>query len=64
MITQAEKDTAVNTSVTLNGKPAVIRGRKLKFPKVCELNSPLAVEYAWETVLHVINNGGHFKASY
>lgn len=47
---------------TLNGKPAVIRGRLLPFASVAYLNTPVSVEYTWETVNRVMLRGGNFVA--
>lgn len=46
--------------VTLDGKPAIVRGARLPFAKVGYLNGP-AVEFSWEAVERVLDGGGQFK---
>lgn len=50
------------TRVTLDGKPAVISARLMRFAKVSQLNSSLSCEFAWETVDRVVLKGGNFKS--
>ena len=58
-----EKEKWVNASVTLNGKPAKIVGKKITFPKVVEINGPLSVEFSWQAVKRIMTkNNGEFKA--
>jgi hypothetical protein len=46
--------------ITLNGLPAHISGLKLKFPYVC--NGTVSYPWAWDTIVHIINNKkGIFK---
>jgi len=47
---------------TLNGAPATIGGRQLDFAHVGQIDGPLRVEYAWQTVAHVMAAGGAFNA--
>jgi len=62
-ITLADRYEMINTAVTLNGKPAVICGAKMKFPHVVTLDGLTRVEYAWSAVRHIIQNkAGAFKA--
>lgn len=54
------REALVDESVTLNGQPARIAGRKLQFPRVAMLAGP-AVQYSWAAVLHnVQHNAGRF----
>jgi len=48
--------------VTLDGKPARIAGAKLPFAIVREAQSTKSVEFAWETVVRIIANGGAFRS--
>lgn len=50
------------TRVTLNGKPAVVTGAKMKFATVMSLDGILSFEWAWEAVESVIVSGGKFLA--
>ncbi len=52
-----------NVKITLNGKPAVIRGFKNKFPTVTQMDTLLSAEWNWFTVHHIItrsNSPGSF----
>ncbi len=49
--------------VTLNGHRAVIGGYNKKFASVTDLDSGLSAEWAWLTVLHIINfSDGAFRS--
>jgi len=49
--------------VTLNGHRAAIGGAQNKFATVTDLDSGLSAEWAWLTVLHVINfSNGAFRS--
>lgn len=63
--TQADKDfifdLAQNTNLTLNGIPAQIAGRKLRFAVISDKNH-VSFEYSWKTVYRVIKEkNGEFK---
>ena len=46
---------ARGVKVTLNGKPAVIKGFKLDFAQISEIGDhPVVEEWAWETVHRVL----------
>lgn len=48
-------------TVTLNGKPATVKGRLLKFPVIRTLDGLNSAEFSWETIIRVIReNGGQF----
>jgi hypothetical protein len=53
-----------NHNITLNGKPAVIRGAQNDFATVSQVNAyAVSVEFAWPTVQHIIEvKGGTFRA--
>jgi len=43
---------------TLNGRPAIISGRRLDFPHVLTLDgSGIRAEFAWETLRHCVKVG-------
>ena len=46
----------------LNGKPAVISGRKNQFATVSHVKGPLSIQWSWDAVKHVMESGGQFKA--
>lgn len=49
-------------TVTLNGRPARVKGRLLKFPTIHTDDGELSAEFAWETIIRVIReNGGQFN---
>lgn len=56
-------DKWAGSDCTLDGKPARVRGRLLKFAIVGQTMGGVQVEYAWATVEHVmVNKGGAFKS--
>lgn len=63
-VTMEEKTRYISTPVTLNGKPAVIRGRLLSFGHVCYAKTTDAgVEFCWPTIKRIIEEkGGKFKS--
>jgi|DEB0MinimDraft_4_1074332.scaffolds.fasta_scaffold190919_1 hypothetical protein len=62
IIKEDERYDLVNTPVTLNGQPAQIAGAKMDFPIVRNIETGEHYEYAWQTVAHVVANGGNFKS--
>jgi hypothetical protein len=53
----------VNEHVTLNDKPAAIGGYMNNYAMVICLDGSNRVEFAWETVDHIVRNcGGKFKS--
>jgi len=64
MITQDQKDDLIYEKATLDGSPATIRGRLLKYAVVSRIYTPShSVEFAWDTVAHIVaNRGGAFKS--
>ena len=48
--------------VTLNGEPATISGVLNDFATVWQIPNGMKAEFAWQTVEHIINNGGNFRA--
>lgn len=48
--------------VRLNGEPARISGVRNEFATVCQYPHGLCVEFAWQTVERIVNNGGNFRA--
>jgi hypothetical protein len=49
--------------LTLDGKPAMIRGRLLTFPVISQQACPfLQIPFAWATIAHVLDHGGHFNS--
>lgn len=52
----------VGAACTLDGRPATISGRRNAFATVAELDGPLALEWAWETVARIMDAGGAFKS--
>lgn len=57
----SERIALCSTKVTLNGKPAIITGYRTQFATVRTLDGTMRGEWAWETVKHIVDNGGHFK---
>ena len=56
-LTREERmDLVMMDGVTLDGKPAGIRGFNNPYATVCQIPSGLAFEYAWITVKHVVEN--------
>ena len=49
-----EKEKWIGALVSLNDKPARIVGRKITFPKVCEIDGPLSVEFSWQAVKRIM----------
>ena len=62
-IAQSLKDYCVDYGrrCTLNGERAAVTGRLLSFAIVSQVDGPLVAEYAWETVVTILRNGGNFK---
>jgi len=56
-----KKSILVAARVTLNGRPAVIAGKSLKFANVCTLCGTLRAEYSWEACERIVLAGGNFK---
>lgn len=57
------KDLELAGKLTLDGKPAGLRGRLLVFPVVVDLTDPArSMPFAWATVQRVVNKGGNFKS--
>jgi len=57
MIDTLQKEKFLAATITLNGKPARIYGRLLPYAIVRPKdNQNVRVEYAWETVAHVIQS--------
>lgn len=54
--------TYVGNDCTLDGKPAIIMGRKLDFAVVATLPHGNRVEYAWPIVARIMESGGTFKS--
>lgn len=48
--------------ITLDGEPAVIGGRLLKFGFVGTLNGSKRFEWSWAAIERVLNSGGQFKS--
>ena len=68
---QSERDQVFDRAVemaragtlTLNDKPAMIRGRLLTFPVLIQQAYPhQSIPFTWATVAHVLDHGGNFKA--
>ena len=56
-------DLVMMDGVTLDGKPAGIRGFNNPYATVCQLPTGLSYEYAWETVKHIVETkNGAFKS--
>lgn len=62
-ITTEQKYELAEARVTLDGKPATIRGVRNQFATVATVavDGP-AVEFAWTTVARVVANGGAFRS--
>jgi len=57
------QDLARHGTLTLDGKPAMIRGRLLTFPVITQQAFPhTEIPFAWATIAHVLDHGGHFKS--
>ncbi len=53
----------IATKVTLDGRPARICGAKCQFAVVRALDGSTGdFQWAWETVAHVVANGGRFRS--
>ena len=66
-ITQAEKDSMLDATITLDGHPARIVGRLRDCATVMRTDTTdtfgwFDTEFAWATAQHVIANGGNFKS--
>ena len=60
-VTRAEFDALQDKALTLNGKPARVTGRTLRFARVYQIDAPtVSAEFCWETVLGTADNGGAF----
>lgn len=58
-----ERMAAVQSPCTLNGNAARIIGWRNDFATVVDLQSGLAVDFAWSTVTRVLcNNDGRFQS--
>lgn len=49
-------------AVTLNGRPARIRGARLPFALVVDSETGLGCEWAWPTVERIVASGGNFRS--
>ena len=54
---------ANDVGITLNGKPALVRGCELPVAGfVHAIEQPaIAIEYSWQCIEHITNNGGNFR---
>ncbi len=56
-------DRANGAGITLNGEKAQVSGTRMMFAMVNIIGKPfMRAEYAWDTVEHVLEHGGNFKA--
>jgi len=53
-------DRAREEVITLDGAPAILAGAKNSFATVCSNDDQ--IEYAWPTVLRIMNKSGDFKS--
>lgn len=60
--TAEQYDRWQTSTVTIDGKPAVIAGRFLDFPVVVAMDNSARAEFAPATIERVISNGGGFKS--
>jgi len=47
---------------SLDGKPAKVCGRLNRFATVAQIDGPLALEWAWETVKRIMDTHRRFKS--
>lgn len=52
----------VGAPCTIDGRPATIMGRQLRFAIVAQLPDGLQREYAWPTVARIMGRGGDFRS--
>jgi hypothetical protein len=57
-----DRHSLVLTRVSLNGFPAQITGIREDYAMVRSLRGEYASQFAWETVLQVVNSGGKFNS--
>jgi hypothetical protein len=58
----ADRRALCDVSVTLDGKPAVIRGALNDFATVSQLPSGASHEWAWSTVARIVSLNGEFRS--
>lgn len=61
LVRQEERRALCSARVTLNGKPAVIRGSRYHFANVAALDGTFNADWAWETAARIVDQGGAFK---
>ena len=52
----------VGSTVTLDGKPAIILGSKRQFGTVATLPNGPSYEFSWNTIGRILDRGGDFKS--
>jgi hypothetical protein len=57
-----ERLALTQASVTLNGRPARIRGARLPFALVVDVETGLGCEWAWPTVERIVATTGAFRS--
>ena len=58
-MTHEDRVALCNASVTLDGKPAIISGTKLKFPTIHN-KAGQAGQWSWPAVQRIVKDGGRF----
>lgn len=57
------KDRAINTPVTLDGKPARIVGKRDVWATVAQIDEPWHYhQWAWPAAIRIADNGGDFRS--
>jgi hypothetical protein len=58
-----ERERLASVPITLNGEPAFITGRHLRFPRVVQRATRLGCEFSWQAIANVIDvKEGRFQS--
>ena len=56
-----KREELIGREVTLNGEPAVISGRHLRFAMVRQIRTGLGAEWSWTAAARIVEEGGQFR---
>jgi hypothetical protein len=61
-VNQIIKDLLVDIQVTLNGKPAYIKGRLNPYATIQSRDSSENYQWSWEAARRIVAHGGNFES--
>lgn len=60
-VSMDERERLITAHVTLNERPAHVRGRLPAYPSVISLDRELQGEWSWDAVSRIVARDGKFK---